>query len=196
MLEEACEGRVERAVTRPEAREGKDALAAEFLDQSPLGEDDAEDVPEGGQGDEDGEGALGAGPEDVAEEGGGDEALGGEQLGGGDGGEVGDVDEHVEDCDGGEGQRRGDLEGAHGVLGLREGVVGVGVPDVRPDDVVEGGDDAVGGARGAAEGVREVVWLGVDLEGAAEGGPAGDDDDEDDDELDYAEEVLEAKTPF
>lgn len=42
----------------------------------------------------------------------------------------------------------------------------------------------------------EVVRLLVDLQGAAQGSPAGYDDDQDDDELDHAEEVLETETPF
>ena len=67
-----------------------------------LGEDDGEDVPEGGERDEDGESALSAGAEDVSEEGRGEDAARARDLGFGHRGEVRDVREHVEDADDGE----------------------------------------------------------------------------------------------
>ena len=137
MLGEANQGGVERGIASPEVGEGKDALASNLLYQTALGEDDREDVSERRQRDEDGQGALGLGAEHVPEEGGGENAAGGEDLFAGDGGEVRDVGEHVEDCYGAEGEGCGDLEGAYGVLGLGEGVVGVAVADIGPDDVVE-----------------------------------------------------------
>lgn len=196
MLGEANQGGVERGIASPEVGEGKDALASNLLDQTALGEDDGEDVAEGREGDEDGQGALGLGAEHVPEEGGGENAARGENLFARDGGEVRDVGKHVEDCYGAEGEGCGDLEGAHGVLGLGQRVVGVAVADVGPDDVVEGGHDAVGRAGGAGEGVGEVIGLlDARLEVAAEGGEAGEDDEEEDEQLDYAEEVLQTQTP-
>jgi len=196
VLEEAGERRVEGLVAGPEAREGQDALAPDLLHQPALREDDGEHVAEGGQRDEDRERALGLLAEDVAEEGGGEDAARGDDLLARHGGEVGDVREHVEDGDQAKGERRGDLERAHGVLRLGQGVVRVAVADVRPDDVVQRGDDAVRAARRAGEGVGEVVGLlDAGLQVAREGGEAGADDDEEDDELDDAEEVLQAQAP-
>ena len=100
MLEETGEWCVERTVASPQLRPWKDTLATEFLDQSALGKDDAQDVAECREGNEDGEGALGSGPEDVAEERRGDKALRGDNFLGGNGGEVGNVDQHVQDRNG------------------------------------------------------------------------------------------------
>ena len=52
VLGEAHERRVEQPVARPHAGEREDALAAELLDEAALGEDDRENVPEGGERDE------------------------------------------------------------------------------------------------------------------------------------------------
>lgn len=196
VLGEANQGGVERGIASPEVGEGKDTLASDLLDQTALGEDDRKHVPERRQRDEDGQGALGFGAEHVPEEGGGENAARGEDLFAGDGGEVGDVGQHVEDCYGAEGEGCGNLEGAYGVLGLSQRVVGVAVADVGPDDVVEGGHDAVGRAGCAGEGVGEVVGLlNAGLEVAAEGGETGEDDEQEDEQLDYAEEVLQTQTP-
>lgn len=192
MLKEAGERGVEGAVAGPEAGKGQDALAAELLDKAALGEDDAEDVAKGGEGDKDGEGALGRLAVHVAEERGGNEALGLEHLRLGDGGKVGDVGEHVEDRDGADGEGRGKLEGARRVLGLAEGVVGVAVPDEAPDDVVEGRHDAVGAAVGALKGIVQVV----DFANLFQIGERGDNDEDNDENLDYAEQVLQADAPF
>lgn len=75
VLEETSKWGVEWTVAGPEAGEGEDAFAAEFLDKSALREDYAQDVAKRREGDEDREGALGFGAEDVAEEGGGYEAF-------------------------------------------------------------------------------------------------------------------------
>ena len=99
----------------------------------------------------------------------GQDPTGTDDLGLGHRREIGNVDEHVHDGDRPQSQGRGDLECADGVLGLGQSVVGVAVPDVRPDYVVERGDDPVGAPGGALESVREVVrW--VDLERSAECG--------------------------
>lgn len=196
MLEETSERRIERSVARPESRKGQNTLTAKFLNKSTLGEDDTEDVSKGRQGNKDGERALRGVAKDVAEERSGDETLGSENLLLGHGGEIGNVDEHVHDGDGADGQGRGNLEGALRVLGLAEGVVGVAVADITPDDVVQGRDDAIGAAGGALKGVGEVVGLLVDLEVAAQRHEAGNDDDEDDEQLDDAEGVLQTETPF
>jgi hypothetical protein len=58
-----------------------------------LGEDDAEDVAEGGERDEDGESASSGPAHDVAEEVGGNGAAAAEELGARNAGEVGDVAE-------------------------------------------------------------------------------------------------------
>jgi len=71
VLEQARERSVERPIASPEAREGKDALATQFLHQPALGEDDAEDIAKGRQGDEYAEGTLGTWTKNVSEEGGG-----------------------------------------------------------------------------------------------------------------------------
>jgi hypothetical protein len=88
VLEEACQRSVEGLVARPQSRERQDSLAPEFLDQSALGEDDAEDVAKRGQGDEDAEGPLGAVAKDIAEKRGREDATGTEDLVFGDGGKV------------------------------------------------------------------------------------------------------------
>lgn len=196
MLEQTSERCVEGLVAGPEAREGQDALTAELLDKTTLGEDDGEDVAKGGKGNEDGEGALGGATKNVAEQGSGDEAARGQDLLLGNGSEVGNVDEHVKNRDGTDGDGSSKLQGADRVLRLAEGVVGVAVTDVGPDDVVDGGDDTVGTAGGALKGIVEVVEVIVDLEVTAEGNEASDDHEEDNGELDPAEKVLQAQTPL
>jgi len=198
VLEEAGQRGVEGPVARPEAGEGQDAFPAQLLDQAALGEDDAEHVAVGRQGDEDAQGALGGAAKDVAEERGGDEAAGGDDLVLGHGGKVGNVDEHVEHRDDADGQGRGDAQGPDGVARLAQGIVGVAVANVAPDDVVKSRDDAVDAARGALEGIGEVVRLLVlgELEMAGQRHPAAHDDDEDDNDLDEAEQVLQADAPL
>lgn len=56
VLKETGEGSVEGFAGGEEAGEGEDAFAAEFLDDAALREDDGEDVAEGRERDEDGEG--------------------------------------------------------------------------------------------------------------------------------------------
>lgn len=74
-------------------------------------------------------------------------------------------------------------------------VVCIRVTDKRPDDVVQGHDDAVSTAPGTLEGVGEVVRL-LDLQVAGKSHPPGDDDDEDDDQLDHTEQILKTETPL
>lgn len=196
MLKETSQGSVEWSVAGPEAGEGQDTLTAKLLDKTTLREDDTEDVAKGRESDKDRQSALGSAAENVTEERGGDETLGGENLLGRDSSKVGNVDEHVDYGDGDDGDGSSDLESADGVLGLAEGVVGVAVTDETPDDVVESGDNTVGATGGSLECVVEVVGLLVDLEMSAESDEAAEDDDENNDDLDYAESVLEPDTPF
>jgi hypothetical protein len=136
---------------------------------STLREDHAEDVSIRRQRHEHTERPLCLFTEHVPEERSGEDPTGTDDLRLGHRGEVGDVDEHVHDGDRTQSERRGDLERADGVLGFGKGVVGVAVPDVRPDHVVERGDDPVGAPGGPFESVGEVVgW--VDLERSAKCG--------------------------
>lgn len=143
MLEQASQGRVERLVAGEEAGERQDTLTAQLLNDTTLREDDRHDVAESRESDEDGESTLSLGAEDVAEERGGKDAATVGNLIAGNGGEVGNVDKHVHDANGDDGDRCGALEGADGVLHLGHGVVGVAVADVRPDDVVKRRHDTV-----------------------------------------------------
>lgn len=198
MLEETGSRRVEGTVARPETGEWKDTLATKFLDETALREDDGEDVAKGGEGDEDGQRALGSATKDVPEQRGSYKSAGGDDLLLGNRGKVSDVDEHVQDRDHTDGERSGDLESAHGVLCLGQGVVGVAVTNVTPDDVVKSGHDTISGTSGALKRLGEVVRLLVfgELEMTTKGNPAGDNDDQDDDDLDGAEEVLKTDTPL
>lgn len=196
MLKETSQRSIERAVAGPEAGKGQDTLTTELLHKTTLGEDDAEDVAKSRQGDKDGQGTLGGGTHDVAEQRGSNQTLRGDDLGLGDGGKVGNVDEHVQDRDGDDGDGSGNLESAHRVSGLAQGVVGVAVTDKTPDDVVEGGHDTVSGGLFAVKGILKVVGLLVELDVTTEGSETGNDDDQDDDDLDYAEDVLQTETPL
>lgn len=198
VLKETGQRGVEGAVARPEAREGQDALTAQLLHQAALGEDDAEHVSVGRQSNEHAQRALGCAAKDVAEQRGGDEAAGGDDLVLGHRGEVGNVDKHVEHRDDANGQRRGDAQGADGVACFAQRIVRIRISNVAPDDVVQGRDDAVGAARGALKGVGEVVRLLVlgELEVAGKRNPAANDDDEDDDDLDGTEQVLQSDAPL
>lgn len=195
VLKQTHERGIERPITSPDARKGQDALAPELLHQPALRKNHTQDIAKSRQRDKDTEGTLGARPKDVAEKGAREDAAGAQNLLLWHGGEVGNVGQHVQDADNGNGGGSGDFQRAHRVLHLRHCVVCVAVADVAPDDVVEGGDDAVGAAGGAVEGAVEVVGL-VDLEVAAQGREARDDDDEEDDELDDAEGVLQPQAPF
>ena len=195
VFEQTRQRRIEWAVAGPQPGPGQDALAAQFLYKATLGEDDAEDVAEGGERDEDGQSALCPGTEDIAEQRRSDEALGGYDLLGGDRGEVRNVYEHVQHGDGTKSKRCGDLERAYGVFGLAEGVVGVAVANIAPDDVVKRCDDTVRAASGALEGVIKIVRL-VDLDGAAEGCPARDHNQKNDEQLDDTEQILKTQAPL
>lgn len=109
MLEEAGERGIEGSVAGPEAGEGKDTLAAELLDETTLGKYDTKDITKGRECYKDGESALSFGAEDVTEERGGNQALRGYDFLGRDGGEVCNVDKHVQDSDGAESQGSGEL---------------------------------------------------------------------------------------
>lgn len=183
---------IEGAVAGPEARKGEDALTTELLDEATLGEDDTKDVSEGRESDEDTEGTFGRLAKHVAEEGGSNKALAGQNLFLGDPNEVRDVGEDVQDSDTQDGERGRDLEGADGVLHLAQGVVGVAVADIAPDDVVEGGDDSVGASSGALKGLVSRQGVGC----LVQADERSDDNDEEDDDLDGSEEVLEADSPF
>jgi hypothetical protein len=92
-------------------------LPSTFADDARGSDDDGDDVPECGEGDEEVEGAgrvLGA--KDGGEEEGGGELLGGFEGGLGDGGEVSDVAEEVEGCGDEEGGGCCSLECVDGVL--------------------------------------------------------------------------------
>lgn len=115
MLKETGQRGVEGPVARPEAREGQDTLAAQLLHQAALGENDAEHVAIGRQSNEHAQGALGGAAKDIAEERGGDEAAGGNDLVLGHRREVGNVDKHVEHRYDADGQRRGNAQGPDGV---------------------------------------------------------------------------------
>lgn len=118
MFEESHERRIERLITSPEPRPGNDALPTDLLYDcrlhislkftihlsrkvnnlgkndgltSTLREDNAQDVAKGRQGHEDGERALGAWTEHVAEKGGREDAAGADDLVFGHGGEIGDL---------------------------------------------------------------------------------------------------------
>lgn len=196
VLKETSERSVERSVAGPETREGQNTLATELLDKTTLREDDTEDVSESRQSDKDRHGALSSRAHDVAEERSSDETLRGNDLSFGDGSEVSDVDEDVDDRDGDDGSRSSDLEGSHGVASLAEGVVGVAVTDKTPDDVVQSSDNTISAAGSTLKGVLEVVGLLVSLEMTAKGNKTADDHDEDDEELDDAESILKTKPPF
>lgn len=196
MPQKTWERSVERSIAGPEFGKRQDALATQLLHEPALREDHTEDIPQCRQRHEDGQGALGRRPHDVAEERRGDEPLGGEHLLLWHGGKVRDVDQHVKHADDADCEGRCDLERADGVLGLAEGVVGVAVADVAPDDVVERRDDAVGAARRPLKRVGEVVGLLVELDAARQRRPASKDHDQDDEDLDAAEEVLESQPPF
>lgn len=136
MLEETGERSVEGLVAGEEAGEGQNAFATKLLDNTTLGEDDGENVSEGGEGDEDGEGTFSPGTEDIAEERGCKDTTAVGNLLAGHGSEVGDIDKHVENADSDDGNGGGALESTDGVLHLGHGVVGVAVANVGPDDVV------------------------------------------------------------
>jgi len=57
--------------------------------------------------------------------------------------EVTDVCKHVKDCHNSKGRRGSNLESLDRVFGLSKGIVGVGVTDIRPNNIVEGSHDAV-----------------------------------------------------
>lgn len=159
VLEETGQGGVERSVAGEETRPGQNTLAAELLDQTTLGENDTENIAKGGQGDEDRESTFGSAAHDVTEKGCRHKATTLKYLLSRDSGEVGNIDQHVKDGDGDDTDRGGNLEGTDGVLGLAEGIVGVTVSNVTPDDVVESSDDTVGAAGGSLECVLEVLGL-------------------------------------
>lgn len=198
MLKQTSQGSVQGFVAGKESREWQDTLAAEFLNETTLGEDHAENVAVSRQGDEHRERTLCGTTHDVAEEGGSDQTATLKNLLLGNSGEVGNVDEHVKNRDGDDTGGRSDLEGANGVLGLAEGVVGVAVSNVTPDDVVQSCDNSISAAGGALEGIAEVVRLLVlgELDMATKGNETTQNDDQDDDQLDRTKEVLQAQTPL
>lgn len=196
VLEETSQRCVERSVAGPETGEGQNTLATKLLDKATLREDNTQDVAESGKGDKDRHGALSSRTHDVAEERSSDKTLRGNDLGLGNSGEVGDVDEDVNDGDRNDGGGSSNLESAHRVASLAESIIGVAVTDETPNDIVQSSDNTVGAASGALESAAQVVGLLVDLEVAAESGETTDDHDKNDAQLDEAKGVLEAKTPL
>lgn len=196
VLKETSERSVERSIASPETGEGQNTLAAEFLDETTLREDNTEDISEGRERDKDGHGALSSWAHDIAEERSSDETLRGDDLSLGDGSEVGNVDEDVDDRDRDDGSRSSDLEGSDRVARLAEGIVGVAVTDKTPDDVVQSSDNTIRAAGGALKGIAEVVGLLVCLEMATKSDKTADDHDKDDEELNNTERILKTKAPF
>lgn len=184
MLKETSERSVKGSVASPETRERQNTLATEFLDETALREDDTKDVSERRESDKDGHGALSSRAHDIAEERSSDKTLRGDDLSLGDGGEVGDVDEDVDDGDRDDGSGSSDLEGSHGVAGFAEGIVGVAVTDKAPDDVVQSSNNTISAAGSTLKGIAEVVGLLISLEMATKSDETADDHDKDDDELD------------
>ena len=186
VFEQTGQRGVERTVAGEEAGVRQDALAAELLDDSALGEDHRKNVTEGGQSDEDRKRALGSGTHNIAEEGSCKNAPRREDLILGHGGEVGDVGEHVKDRNASESHGSREFECSDGVLRLGQGVVRVGIPNVRPDDIVESCDDSVRASCCSCKGVVEVVRV-VDFDSTTQSGEARKDDNQEDGQLDESE---------
>jgi hypothetical protein len=183
VLEKTGQRRVEWAVAGEEAGVWQDALTTELLDDSALGEDHRQNVTEGGQRNEYREGALGSRSHDIAEERGCEDTPRREHLIFGHRGEVSNVGEHIEDSNTSERHGSGEFEGTDRVLRLGQSVVCVGVPDVGPDDIVEGGDNSVRAACRSCKGIVEVVRI-FDFDGAPQSSESGKDDDQEDSQLD------------
>lgn len=169
MLKQPRKRRIERPITRPQSRERQDTLSPKLLHYPALREYHTQHVTESRQRDENRQRALSPRAENIAEQRCGDEALRRDDFFCGNSGEVGDVDEHIEDCNGAKGERGGAFECADGILGFAQGIVGVAVANVAPNNIIEGCDDAVCATGGADEGVVEIVWF-IDFEGASKGG--------------------------
>lgn len=187
---------VEWLVGSPETRPWKNTLTTDLLNQTTLGEDDGEDVSEGGERDEDRKSSLSLWSEHVAEERGSKNTSRRQDLLAWNSCEVCNVGQHVKDGDGTEGSWSGNLQSLDWVLGLGKSVVGVGVSNVRPNDVVESGDNSVCGSGSSSKGIGEVIWLlNAWLKVASKGSESGADDQEKNQKLDNAQEVLKTETP-
>lgn len=195
VLKEAHERSIERFIARPESGNRQYTFSPQFLNQSPLAEDDGKHVSESRERDKDVKGTLCLGSKNIAEKGTGQDASAADDFRLWDSGEIGDVGQHVEDADDYYRGRGCDFEGADGVFHLGHGVVCIAVADVGPDDIVEGGDDAVRGASGSLEGVGEVVRFFVEADMACEGCEASTDDQEEDEQFDHAQGVLQTQAP-
>lgn len=74
-------------------------------------------------------------------------------------------------------------------------VVGIRIPDVRPDDIIQRRDDTISTAPRPRKGIREIIRL-LDLQMTRQRNPPGDDDDQDDNQLDRAQQVLQTEPPL
>jgi hypothetical protein len=195
VFEQTGQGCVEWAVAGEEAGVRQDALAAKLLNNSALREDYRQNVTKGRQSDEDRKGAFGSRSNDIAEKRSCKNASRREDLILRHSGKVRNVGQHVKDRNAPERQRGGEFQGSDRVLRLGQGVVCVGVTDIRPDDIVESSDDSVRASCCSCEGIVEVVRV-FDFDGTTQSREAGEDDDQEDGQLDESEQVLQAQTPF
>lgn len=192
MLEQTGERRVEGSVASPKTGKGQNTLTSQLLNQSSLREDNTEHVTEGGQRNEHRQSTLSLVAIHVSEQRCGNESLGFKHLLLGHTGEVRDVGEHVKDRNGAQSQGSSELERSGRVLGLAQSVVGVGVADVTPDDVIQGGDNAVRASSGSFKRVVEAVVF-ADL---LQVGQRSHNDQDNDEDLQDTKEVLQSNTPF
>lgn len=198
MLKETSHGGVEGLVGGEDVGKRENTLSSELLDNPTLRENDRKNVTKSRESNKDRHGLLGALVESNSEEGGSQNSARLSNLLSGNNSKVGNVTEHVEDSDHDQGQRTSNLQGSNGVLGLGKSVVGVGVTNKGPNDVVESHDDSVSGSLlGAREGVSEVGVGVLDvLESSAKSNPSDNGDDSNHKELENTEEVLQSETPL
>ena len=75
-------------------------------------------------------------------------------------------------------------------------IVGVRVPDKRPDNIVQRHDNAIPTPRRALKSIREVMRRVLDMHVARQRHPTSNDNKQDDNQLDDTEQILQKKTPF
>ena len=78
---------------------------------------------------------------------------------------------------------------------FRECVVGVAVPDITPDDVINGCDDSVCTSCSSFKSIDEVFRL-FDLQVTAEGGQTRNIYQEQNQQFDNTQQILQSQSPF
>lgn len=196
VLEKTNKWSVERFLGGEESGEWQTSLTAQLLDNSTLGENDRQDIAQGGEGDENRGGLFSALTKSVSEESRSHNSTRSTNLVSWHNSVVSNVYQHIKHGDGKQGSWSSDLQSSDWVLDLTQGVVGVGVTNVRPNNVVQSIDNSETGGCGAVEGIGEIMGVTelFGFDSTTQGDPTGDRNEKNNGNLENTKNVGQEQT--